>query len=189
MSTQSRFHGVGPDQAFAPNVSKALSERSWFAVFTLPQNEKSAMKQLALRDVEAFLPTYETVKVWKNRQRVRTVLPLFPTYLFVNIDRRQRTRVLQAPGVIYIVGSNREDASIADAEIELLRSGVRAQTLEPYCDLVVGEKVRIKRGSMEGVEGVLVRKGNGLRFVLSLKLINQCAAIEVGAEDLEHMAN
>jgi hypothetical protein len=91
--------------------------------------------------------------------------------------------------VIYIVGHNHEDAPIADAEIELLRSGVRDRSLEPYRDLVVGERVRIKRGSMEGVEGVLVRKGNGLRFVLSLKLINQHAAIEVGAEDLERVTN
>jgi len=189
MSTQPLIHGVSGDQRLAPIASRALCERGWFAVFTLPQNEKSAMKQLALREVEAFLPTYETVKVWKNRQRVRTVLPLFPTYLFVNIDHRQRTRVLQSPGVIHIVGNHREDVPIADAEIELLRSGVRDRSLEPYCDLVVGKKVRIKRGSMEGVEGVLVRKGNGLRFVLSLKLINQYAAIEVGAEDLEQLAN
>jgi transcription antitermination factor NusG len=189
MSTQPQFRGVEQSQGFSLNAPYALNERRWFAVFTLPQNEKSAMKQLALRDVDAFLPTYEMVKVWKNRQRVRTVLPLFPTYLFVNIDCRQRTRVLQSPGVIYIVGHNHEDAPIADAEIELLRSGVRDRSLEPYRDLVVGERVRIKRGSMEGVEGVLVRKGNGLRFVLSLKLINQHAAIEVGAEDLERVTN
>ena len=189
MSTQPQINGLGREPGFALDASYPLNERRWFAVFTLPQNEKSAMKQLALREVEAFLPTYETVKVWKNRQRVRTVLPLFPTYLFVNIDRRQRTRVLQSPGVLHIVGNYREDVPIADAEIELLRSGVRDRSMEPFRELVVGERVRIKRGSMEGVEGVLVRKGNGLRFVLSLKLINQCAAIEVGAEDLEHLAN
>ena len=188
MSTQPQIHGLGRDPGFAPDASYALNERRWFAVFTLPQNEKLAMKQLALREVEAFLPTYETVKVWKNRQRVRTVLPLFPTYLFVNIDRRQ-TPGFSSYRVLHIVGNYREEVPIADAEIELLRSGVRDRSMEPFRDLVVGEKVRIKRGSMEGVEGVLVRKGNGLRFVLSLKLINQCAAIEVGAEDLEHLAN
>jgi transcription antitermination factor NusG len=166
-----------------------VSGRKWYAVFTLPQNEKSAMKQLALREVEAFLPTYETVKVWKNRQRVKTVMPLFPTYLFVCIERRQRVRVLQSPGVIHIVGNNHEDTPIAASEIELLRSGVQERAVEPYRELVVGKSVRIKRGSMEGVEGVLVRKGNGLRFVLRLKLINQYAAIEVSAEDLEQVAN
>jgi len=166
-----------------------MSERRWYAVFTFPQNEKSAMKQLEMREVEAFLPTYETVKVWKNRQRVKTVVPLFPTYLFVNIEKRERVKVLQSPGVIRIVGNNQPQASIAAAEIELLRSSVLGRSVEPYRELALGKTVRIKRGYMEGVEGVLVRKGNGLRFVLSLKLINQNAAIEVRAEDLDEVTN
>jgi len=159
----------------------------WYAVFTLPQNEKSAARQLGLREVETFLPTYETVKVWKNRQRVRTVLPLFPTYLFVRIDCRQRKRVLESPGVIHIVSNGREQVPVPDAEIELLRSGLKEKPMEPYRELVVGQKVRIKSGSMEGIEGVLVRKGNGFRFVMALKLINQFAAVEVEAEDLEQI--
>jgi transcription antitermination factor NusG len=164
------------------------AERRWYAVFTLPQNEKSAVKQLALREVESFLPTYETVRVWKNRLRVRTVLPLFPSYLFVHIDCRQRSRVLQSPGVINIVGNAREQVPVPDAEIEMLRSGVRGRNMEPYRELVVGKKVRIKSGAMQGLQGILVRKGNGLRFVLALDMINQFAAIEVGAEDLEYVA-
>jgi transcription antitermination factor NusG len=169
------------------SLPENVAERNWYAVFTLPQNEKSAAKQLALREVEAFLPTYETTKVWKNRQRVKTQLPLFPTYLFVHINSRQRTRVLESPGVIQIVGNSRERVPVPDAEIELLRAGVRGRNMEPYRELAVGRKVRIKNGSMEGVEGVLVRKGNGLRFVLALEMINQFAAIEVDAEDLEQV--
>jgi transcription antitermination factor NusG len=160
-------------------------DSSWYAVFCLPQNEKSVARHLALREVEAFLPTYETVRVWKNRQRVRTVLPLFPTYLFVHINCRQRCRVLESPGVIHIVGNGRDHVPVPDAAIELLRSGVQGRNMEPYRELVAGKKVRIKSGSMEGVQGVLVRKGNGMRFVLALEMINQHAAIEVDAEDLE----
>jgi transcription antitermination factor NusG len=179
---------MGSDAGLTPAAMDGAAERRWYAVFTLPQNEKSAVRQLALREVESFLPTYETVRVWKNRQRIRTVLPLFPSYLFVHIDSRQRGRVLQSPGVINIVGNSREQVPIPDAEIELLRSGVRGRNMEPYRELVVGKRVRIKSGSMEGVQGVLVRKGNGLRFVLAIEMINQYAAIEVGAEDLEHIA-
>jgi transcription antitermination factor NusG len=116
------------------------------------------------------------------------VLPLFPSYLFVHIDCRQRSRVLQSPGVINIVGNAREQVPVPDAEIEMLRSGVRGRNMEPYRELVVGKKVRIKSGSMQGLQGILVRKGNGLRFVLALEMINQFAAIEVGAEDLEYVA-
>jgi transcription antitermination factor NusG len=185
MTLQSEDCRPGAERGLTPVLGGTTNERRWYAVFTLPQNEKSAAKQLALRGVEAFLPTYETVRVWKNRQRVRTVLPLFPTYLFVRIDCRQRGRVLESPGVLHIVGNSREQVSVPDAEIELLRSGVCGRNMEPYRELVVGKKVRIKSGSMEGVEGVLVRKGNGLRFVLALEMINQFAAIEVDAEDLE----
>src|SRR4051794_35663483 len=73
-----------------PSIRDGAGERKWHAVFTFPKNEKSAMRQLELREIEAFLPTYETTKTWKNRQRVKTVVPLFPTYLFVNIGKKER---------------------------------------------------------------------------------------------------
>jgi transcription antitermination factor NusG len=189
MIPRAQFNQFNSLPGAARSIADGVNERKWYAVFTFPQNEKSALKQLELREVESFLPTYETMKVWKNRQRVKTIVPLFPTYLFVNIEKRERAKVLQSPGVIHIVGSTHQDASVPTSEIEFLRSGVQGRNVEPYRELLVGKTVRIKRGSMEGVEGVLVRKGNGLRFVLSLKLINQNAAIEVGAEDLEQVAD
>jgi transcription antitermination factor NusG len=154
-------------------------------VFTIPKNEKSVVRHLDVRDVESFLPTYETVKVWKNRQKVRTILPLFPTYLFVRIHGHERGRVLESPGVLQIVGNGRENLAVADAEIELLRSGLQGKRAEPYCELVAGKRVRIKSGVMQGVEGTLVRRSGGDRFVLSMRMINQHAAIQVDGEDLE----
>jgi transcription antitermination factor NusG len=106
----------------------------------------------------------------------------------VHIEGRQRTRVLESPGVINIVGNSREHVPVPDAAIELLRSGIQGKNMEPYRELVVGKKVRIKSGSMGGVQGVLVRKGNSMRFVLAIEMINQHAAIEVGSDDLEQIA-
>lgn len=185
MTQAAGIGGLDPEAHPALAAGGTAVERRWYAVFTLPQNEKSVAKQLALREVESFLPTYEEDRVWKNRQRVRIARPLFPTYLFVHIDCGQRTKVLQSPGVIHIVGSGREHTPIPDAEIELLRSGIAGRRPEPYRELVVGKRVRIRAGSMQGVQGVVVRKGNGLRFVLALEMINQFAAIEVDAEDLD----
>lgn len=164
---------------------EAPSSRKWYAVFTVPQNEKSAVKQLGLRGVESFLPTYETTRIWKNRQRMKLVLPLFPSYLFVHIHRGERVKVLQSPGVLQIVGNSKEPIPLPDAEIELLRSEFARQRFEPYRELVIGEKVRIKNGPMQGVSGTLVRKDSDMRFVLTLELINQHAALLVNAEDLD----
>jgi transcription antitermination factor NusG len=116
---------------------------------------------------------------------MKLILPLFPTYLFVHINSRERAKVLQSPGVLQIVGNSRESVSLPDSEVEFLRSDFSRQRIEPYRDLVIGEKVRIKSGVMQGLQGTLVRKSNSLRFVLTLELINQHAAIQVSAEDLE----
>jgi transcription elongation factor/antiterminator RfaH len=167
------------------NHAFQTQQRSWYAVFTVPRNEKAVERHLNQREVECFLPTYEAERVWKNRQRVKVILPLFPTYLFVCINRRERSKVLQSPGVLQIVGNSREPLPLPDAEIDLLRSDFCKQRTEPYREFAVGQRVRVRNGIMQGVEGVLVRKNNRLRFILSLNLINQHAAIEVRAEDLE----
>jgi len=170
---------------FSGRIWDEHTERRWFAVFTVPQNEKSVVRHLGIREIESFLPAYETVRVWKNRQRVKTILPLFPTYLFVHINVRERVRVLESPGVLQIVGNGRESVPVADADIETLRASVTARLAEPYRDLVIGEKVRVKSGILQGVQGTLVRRSGGDRFVLSFESINQHAAIQVSAEDLE----
>jgi transcription antitermination factor NusG len=116
---------------------------------------------------------------------MKLILPLFPSYLFVHIGPTEREKVLQSPGVLQIVGKKREYLPLPDSEIEFLRSGVCRQRIEPYRELVIGDRVRIKSGVMQGVEGTLVRRGSSMRFVLTIELINQHAAIQVDAEDLE----
>ncbi|MGA2651905.1 MAG: transcription termination/antitermination NusG family protein [Terracidiphilus sp.] len=191
LSTRSRVNQQITCRSFEEKASlnpvtlDDASSRNWYAVFTVPQNEKSVVRHLNLREVESFLPTYETVRVWKNRQRMKLVLPLFPSYLFVRINPRERAKVLQSPGVLHIVGNGREYVPLPDPEIEFLRTGLCTQRIEPFRELFVGEKVRIKSGVMQGVCGTLVRKASGFRFILTLELINQHVAAQVDAEDLE----
>ena len=112
-----------------PAITDPADDRNWHAVFTIPQHEKSVVKHLDLREVESFLPVYETVRVWKNRQRMKLTLPLFPTYLFVHINSRERAEVLQSPGVLQIV-HGKGSAYIPDSEVEFLRSGFCRQQIE-----------------------------------------------------------
>jgi transcription antitermination factor NusG len=165
------------------------SMRKWFAVFTLPQNERSVVRNLDLRQIESFLPTCESTHLWRNRQRVRVIQPLFPTYLFARIEVSERWSILRSPGVLRIIGNGQGPVPVPASEIEFLRSDFCRERIEPYRELVVGEKVRIKSGSMQGVQGILVRKKNALRFVLTLQLINQHAAVEVAADELEPLLN
>ena len=157
----------------------------WFAVYTTPRHEKHVSEILAERQIEAFLPLYRTNRQWKKSRPVVLELPLFPTYVFVRIARQARGAVLGTPGVLSIVGSSREAWPLPDLEINALRSGLRERKIEPHPYLVVGERVRIMAGVMAGVEGVLVRKKNDLRVVLSLDTIMRSVAVEVNADDIE----
>ena len=116
-------------------------------------------------------------------------LPLFPNYVFVRIDSRERVRVLEVPGVLSLIGFGRNLAPLPDFEIEALRSGLGQLKIEPHAYLVIGERVRIKAGPMTGMEGVLVRKKSNFRVVLTLDAIMQSVAVEVAAGDLEPSVN
>ncbi len=164
-------------------------ERAWYAAFTTPQGERSVVRHLDVYQVESFLPTFETTHVWKNRQKKKIIQPLFPSYVFVHVSKSERRLVFRAPGVLRLVGGNQGPIPIPAAEIDLLRSDACRNRLEPFDELVLGERVRIRHGPMQGVEGTLVRKKNSLRFVLSISLIKQHAALEVSAEDVEPVRN
>jgi transcription antitermination factor NusG len=139
--------------------------------------------------MECFLPLFRSTHRWKNGCNVQVELPLFSSYLFVNISRSERVRVLEVPGVLSFVGPRGEPAQLPDVEIETLRSGLHLQKFEPYNNLIVGQKVRIKSGSLMGLSGVLVRSANGFRVVLTVELIQQSVAVELDAADVEPIAS
>jgi transcription antitermination factor NusG len=122
---------------------------------------------------------------WKNGCKVRVELPLFPGYLFVRIDPRERFKALSIPGAISIVGSLNGPWPLPDAEIVSLRASLQSCKFEPHPYLAVGQKVRIKSGPLAAMTGFLVRQSGGLRVVLCVDLIQQAAAVEVDVDDVE----
>ena len=177
-----RVTSVSIDKAFCARVD--ILPR-WFAVYTTPRHEKHVSEILTERQIETFLPLYRTTRQWQKSRPVVLELPLFPTYVFVRIAREARGAVLSMPGVHSIVGSSKEPWPLPEFEIEALRRGMQTRNVEPHPYLKVGERVRVKSGVMAGVEGILVRKKNEFRMVLSLDSIMQSVAIEVDANDLE----
>ena len=157
----------------------------WYALHTYPRHEKRVYENLGLHAIECFLPLYESVHRWKNGCKVRVELPLFPGYLFLKIDPRERFKALSLPGAVSIVGSVSGPWPLPDAEIVSLRARVQSRKFEPHSYLAVGQKVRIKSGPLADLTGFLVRQSGGFRVVVSVDLIRQSAAVEVDADDVE----
>jgi transcription antitermination factor NusG len=178
---------VAPAQSPLPPLLIHVPEidARWFAVYTNSRHEKCVAKHFGQRQIESFLPLYPKVHYWTKRNRVSLDLPLFPNYVFVHITLQQRASVLAVPGVVGMVGRGHIPAPLPDAEIESLRTALKLGKIEPHPYLVAGVRVRIKAGAMEGIEGILLRKKNEVRVVLTLDLIQRSVVVEVDADDVE----
>jgi transcription antitermination factor NusG len=167
------------------HYSRELPELHWYAAYTWTNHEKRVTQQLSERSVEHFLPVYESVRRWKDR-RIKLELPLFPSYIFVRLALCERLKVLQLPSIVRLVGFGGQPTALPDNEIQALRASGTLPT-EPHPYLTVGRRVRVKAGALGGVEGILIRRKNALRVVLSVNLIMKSASVEVDAGDIERI--
>ncbi len=157
----------------------------WWAVYTRHQHEKTVAGLLFAKGFEVFLPLYESTRRWKDRRMVLS-LPLFPGYVFVRGGLDRKLQVVTTPGIHMILYRGEQVAIVPNQEIEAIQRVVgRPSQIEPYPLLKCGKRVRVVRGSFEGVEGILVRKKNLFRLVLTVDMLAQSVAVEVHASDVE----
>jgi transcription antitermination factor NusG len=158
---------------------------AWWAVYTRHQHEKVVAEMLYAKGFEVFLPLYESTRRWKDRRKVLS-LPLFPCYLFLRGGLDRKLQVLTTPGIHMILYRGQHVATIPDQEIEAIQRTVEGSLrVEPHPFLRCGTRVRVTRGPLEGVEGILIRKKNLLRLILSVEMLAQSVAVEVHASDVE----
>ncbi len=158
---------------------------SWFALYTQHRHEKAIARFISGKGLEVFLPLYKTAHRWKDRMK-ELELPLFPNYVFVLSNSTQRAAVLSTPGVYDFVRLSGAPAPIPQEEIDAVRLAVGHRlNAEPHPFLKSGDRVRVKSGPLEGLEGILIRKKNFYRLVLSVELLVKSISVEVEACDVE----
>jgi len=183
--TMSTAASIAEQNASLLSAASPDAETCWYAVYTAPRHEKRVAQNLSLRGLNCFLPTYRSVRRWKDRRK-ELELVLFPGYLFVQITRENRLQVLQVPSVVSLISVNGQPAPIPDREIEGLRRVLSSPArVEPWAYLAVGQRVRIHGGPMAGLEGILMRRKESLRIVLSIELIMRSLSVEVDLADVE----
>ena len=161
----------------------------WFAIYTRHQHEKAIAQILSAKGLEVFLPLYSATRRWKDRT-MRLSLPLFPCYLFLRGMRERRLDVVTTPGIVSILSFNGEPAVIPETEIESVRKAVEwGNRVEPHPFLRCGDRVRVISGPLQGLEGILVRKKNLYRLVLSVEILERSAAVEVDVSSVERVAS
>jgi transcription termination/antitermination protein NusG len=161
----------------------ATPTAAWYVLWTRSNCEQLVCDQLAAKGFHLFLPTMEA---WVRRGGRRSLgpVPMFPGYVFLNhtLDKWSDVEVRKARGLVGILGNCwNERAVVPDAEVNAIRRVVDIQVpvmVHPY--LRQGQRVRIVRGPLTNVEGLLVRtKPTKGLLVLSVDLLHRSVAVEV----------
>jgi transcription antitermination factor NusG len=170
-----------------PPLGFAQQEPSWYAVHTMARHEKRIAAQFEEKSVCTFLPLLHQVHTWSDRRKV-VEIPMFSCYAFVHMVQtvEERLKVLRTPGVLGFVGSERQGTPIPDEQIESLRKAISEKLpCLPHPFISVGKRVRICGGSLNGVEGILMRQGADQSLIISVELLQRSVSIRVEGYDIE----
>lgn len=168
-----------------PTLS-VLTQAQWYAVQTRPKHEKKVTAELNEKRIESYLPLMNQIHHWSDRRKVVQV-PLFPGYVFIRteLNGRARLAVLSIWGALSLVGTQREALPISDSQITDIRTLLATKiSLSPYPFLKVGQRVRVRGGALDGVEGILVTNGQR-RLVISVESIHRSLSIAIEGYDVE----
>jgi transcription antitermination factor NusG len=158
---------------------------NWYALHIRSRHEKRVAERIVSQSMETFLPLHRCRQVWKNGVRAEVDFPLFPCYLFARIFPNDRLRLLQLPGVLGFVSSSGRPTIIPDEEVLTLRAATEIFRVEPHPYLNSGDEIRIVAGPLAGIKGILIRRKNEYRVLLSIEAIMRSIVVEVSEFDIE----
>jgi len=179
------YAGGIPEQITNASRDEDDAFSGWLAARVRPNAEKTVHAMLQFKDIEVFLPTFRERRQWSDRLK-EIEAPLFPGYVFCRINIGRRASVLKTPGVIGFAGAGYNPLFICEREIESIRTMVRAGLLPQPCPyLQEGQRVRIKTGSLAGIEGIVQKVKTQFRLVVSIELLKRAVAAEFDASFLQ----
>jgi transcription antitermination factor NusG len=163
-----------------------MAPLNWYAIQTRSRHEKLVARQLEGQGVDSFLPLVAKTHRWSDRSKT-VELPLFPGYAFVRTaaSPEDRVRILKIHGVVNFVGAPGRATPIPEGQIEAVKSFVSCElpfTNHPY--LRVGQRVRVRGGSLDGVEGILVAHNEKRNLVISVEPIQRSLSVPIEGYDV-----
>jgi transcription antitermination factor NusG len=173
-----------PRIPFLENTAEAAC---WYAIQTRCRFEQKAATQLQNKGIETFLPLVKEIHRWSDRRQIVQV-PLFAGYGFVRVSDSPAhlLRVLQTVGVNGFVMMNGSPVPIPEQELEDVRRLLANEiSCRAYPFLKIGQKVRIRGGCLDGLEGVLTSENKDHSLVVSIEAIQRSLAIRIEGYDVE----
>jgi len=164
-----------------------LSQPRWYAVRTRSRHEKLVARQLESQGIESFLPIVTQTHKWSDRTK-QVETPLFSGYAFLRMihSSDERVRVLRTQGVVSFVGVQGTGTPIPDHQIEDIKTLVASRVpYEARPFLHIGQRVRVRGGALDGMQGILVAENGDRSLVISVEPIQRSLCVRVAGYEVE----
>lgn len=153
------------------------NDRIWSLVYTKSRQEKAVARELLNRDTPFYLPLIPKDQIIRAR-KFRSLIPLFGGYLFQcgTIEQNFETqlsnrvsRVLPVPDPVRLC----RDLACVQRLIESNSPLSQEARISP------GDRVRVKHGSLRGLEGTVIRREKTTRLLIAVSYLQQGVSVQI----------
>jgi transcriptional antiterminator NusG len=162
--------------------------KNWYALRVKSRHEFVAAEELDRKGIENFVPFVSRVRQWKDRKK-SVDFPLFPGYLFVRLARESGSflNIVKTRGAVCFVSLEPgQPTAVSQEEIASLKSMLLSgEQLDVFPALKEGTVVRVKRGPLCGVVGILAKREDYHLFLINIDILGRSVGLKIRAEDVE----
>ena len=157
--------------------------RAWWVAQTKPRQEKSLARELLARDIPFYLPQVRKTSVVRGRKQT-SFIPLFSGYLFLFGDDAERHTSMTTNRIAQFL-QVKDPLELSRQLWQVSRLVQAGAPLTVEARIKPGDQVRVRSGTLAGVEGIVVARRRKCRLIVSVQLIQQGVSMEIDDHLLE----
>lgn len=157
--------------------------RKWHIAYTFPKAERKALKRLEFLGVTSFLPMHQVIRNWSDRKK-KLVVPVFPNYIFIYTNARERYGTLQVKELVRYITFDGKPAIVPDTLINTFRKMLQGEVEVWEETSYEGMPIKVTDGLFSGAEGVLVRKNSKSRLVIQIEALRRTVSVDISASSV-----
>lgn len=159
----------------------------WFVYYTYPKAERVIKEEFQKANFEVFLPIHTINRQWSDRVKSLEV-PLFPNYIFIKSSKNEIYNIIRHPKIVKYVAFDGRPAVLKDKEVYIMQEiSSNHKHIEIDYSLMIGEKVKIISGPLQGCIGTLIEKRGSKRFAIKLYELHQTMSFEIDIDSFEKL--
>jgi transcriptional antiterminator RfaH len=159
------------------------SDRRWYVIYTRPKFEKKAFKSLTEKGILSYLPLKKTIRQWHDRKK-KIEVPVFPNYIFVQINESEVPGVYSLPGFVRFVSTGRTPDVIPQKKMDMIKVLLNGEFETSTEEFEARDCVQVLSGPFKDLKGVLIGDRGNRRFAVKLEAINQYIIANIAPIDL-----